>query len=1313
MLNSTLRMACDTVLRPFRRAHGGRSERTPGTLRPHGVSSPGSRHRPWSTLNPWLLAAVLAATPAGFVPDAPSACAGGVEATQVTKAQRDAIRACRALSVVVTATGDGGPRLVAYEESVRRGLMAAGFPLARDLAAADATLAITLKTTALSAEYGGGLLNLRRWTLYTGARVEGEMTFTAPGVEPLRLAIAGEEPTRSTVSLRLRWGDELVGSEYREKYGAPFEDAASGSRTGTHLAMLAALRHELPYEPIAEVCRRTSGRMRGEVLEALGSVADSRVVGVLMDALDTDDSEGAVRGLRAISGDYAVNELASALSRPSTAARALAVEALGRIGGPAAIRALAQAIRDPKIYPDVAGAVDRLGWSALPALEAAAAEPDVGTQCSSALLLARMAAADPGRPELLERVLPSLQSEHPMVQASLADALGRTPVARVVESLLPLLEARDPFVRDRALASLRSIAGDKGKSPEAWTRWWARSGRNWPQALPPPADPRDAYAPIFPLGSRDLAKARRSAADRVVAASLVRTGVGWLVAHQRADGGWSARANEPRAPGDIGVTALALLALLGSPVDSDHGVAGAAAAGAVRHLRAAQDSRGAIQGGDTVPRDYRAFNHAFATLALVEAYAVLGDLEARASAQKALTFAADARNPYFGWRYGVKPGDNDTAVTSCMILSLRAASVVNRNTTEAGLPAPFEIDSDAFEGARDWIDKMTDPDTGTTGYDIRGASVGRYQRYADLTPSPGLPDATTAMGAFVRQCVPRAQADARVNAQGVAICLKSSPEWKPGTERVDFVYWLFGSLAFSRLPDALEAKWDHSLVTALAAGQSKDGENAGSWDPVDAWGSAGGRVYSTAMSVRALQAPVLEGPPDLRRAQAMLTRTLEDERAPTEERIQAFRHLGVIDARGAEEHAIGLLRSGTTPFRLAALEFLARYAGGLAEIGTTDSGAAADRERTPSMMEEAARRLEDPDVDVRRAAVTAVRRMSEFVEGGAVRLQVALKDADESVRRLAIRALGELGPRAAAAAPSLAELARVDSAAMLIAVLESLPRIAPDGVPTLDTTEFGLGSADPWVRAQAAHALADFGASIELRTTLLQRALAAGDPRVAALALRGLGRIGGDAAIELASTHLNDPRPAVVREAADILCRVGTPTAGTHLLRALRSTSLATRAEAARGLARFGPMGRAGLPNLEKLLAPLGDRPAAEAAVAQGWALLAYARQGGAAELLLPAAKALLAGGDESARILAAEAVGELAGGGHGAAAELGSCARTGSAAAKLAAVLALGRLGADGAAAEKDLAQLALEASDAFLKAAAQHALTLIRGRK
>ena len=48
-------------------------------------------------------------------------------------------------------------------------------------------------------------------------------------------------------------------------------------------------------------------------------------------------------------------------------------------------------------------------------------------------------------------------------------------------------------------------------------------------------------------------------------------------------------------------------------------------------------------------------------------------------------------------------------------------------------------------------------------------------------------------------------------------------------------------------------KWEPRLMRALVPNQVDSGCARGSWDPVDAWGTAVGRVYATAMSALALE----------------------------------------------------------------------------------------------------------------------------------------------------------------------------------------------------------------------------------------------------------------------------------------------------------------------------------------------------------------------------------------------------------------------------------------------------------------------------
>ena len=54
----------------------------------------------------------------------------------------------------------------------------------------------------------------------------------------------------------------------------------------------------------------------------------------------------------------------------------------------------------------------------------------------------------------------------------------------------------------------------------------------------------------------------------------------------------------------------------------------------------------------------------------------------KGAAQKALDFISLSRNPYFVWRYGVKPGDNDSSVTGWMMMPLKSAKLINEDQKE-------------------------------------------------------------------------------------------------------------------------------------------------------------------------------------------------------------------------------------------------------------------------------------------------------------------------------------------------------------------------------------------------------------------------------------------------------------------------------------------------------------------------------------------------------------------------------------------------------------------------------------------------------
>jgi Squalene-hopene cyclase C-terminal domain len=346
-------------------------------------------------------------------------------------------------------------------------------------------------------------------------------------------------------------------------------------------------------------------------------------------------------------------------------------------------------------------------------------------------------------------------------------------------------------------------------------------------------------------------------------------GLRWLAAHQSPDGSWGAAdftqwcdgkpnpGERPDGAGgvayDVGVSGLALCAFLGAGYThrGNHEFAQVVRRG-LAFLRNCQDPEGCFGPRST---QHYIYNHATAALAMVEAYAMTESNIFKGSAQKALDFIGLTRNPYFVWRYGIKPGDNDSSVTGWMMMALKSAQLVNADAVKRGRPRPLTYDEDAFEGIQAWLDKMTDPDYGRVGYVTRGSGPARPQDLVDRFPGEKS-ESMTAVGVLARIFM---GADPRKDAmvqKGVTLMSKLPPTWNTNDGSIDMYYWYYATLALFQVGGAPWKAWDGAMSTSIVANQRKDGVYCGfkgSWDPVDPWGSDGGRVYSTALLTMCLE----------------------------------------------------------------------------------------------------------------------------------------------------------------------------------------------------------------------------------------------------------------------------------------------------------------------------------------------------------------------------------------------------------------------------------------------------------------------------
>lgn len=323
-------------------------------------------------------------------------------------------------------------------------------------------------------------------------------------------------------------------------------------------------------------------------------------------------------------------------------------------------------------------------------------------------------------------------------------------------------------------------------------------------------------------------------------------GLEWLSIHQSPDGRWDTDGFMSRgdpnkgalcdgkgsAMYDVGVTGLALLSYLGAGHTHREGQYKMTVRKGLKWLKSQQDAEGCFGSrGDP----HFTYNHAVAALAMAEAYGMTKSGLWKGPAQRGIDFVMASQNPYKAWRYGVRPGDNDTSVTGWMVMALKSAKM-------SGL----DVNDTALQWARDFVVSMTDEDTGRVGYTKRGERPVRAEGRLEQFPADES-EALTAVGIMTRIFAgedPRTSAAIKA---GNELMSKRLPVWEPKTGKVDMYYWYYASLALFQSGGPEWVAWSGKMKRSMADTQRTDGNFAGSWDPVGPWGEDGGRVYSTAL----------------------------------------------------------------------------------------------------------------------------------------------------------------------------------------------------------------------------------------------------------------------------------------------------------------------------------------------------------------------------------------------------------------------------------------------------------------------------------
>jgi len=341
----------------------------------------------------------------------------------------------------------------------------------------------------------------------------------------------------------------------------------------------------------------------------------------------------------------------------------------------------------------------------------------------------------------------------------------------------------------------------------------------------------------------------------------VEEGLDWLARHQTKEGTWDdgrladVCGEEPcpegRTPAKAtGLShALAILALVRAGVSTKSPKLGPNLKRAVDNLLSLQTPAGLL----AKTKWLSTLEHARFTLALAEVEISEPGLDGvKEAIEKAVKYLLAAQNPGMGWRFGIRPGDNDSTFTSFCLMALARART-------AGVNFPLTALTDGLT----FIDKVTDEVRGRTGAFSKG---GHGAVMADARTFKAVEE-PTALALAARILWSADPKEEEIVKRGFAVLWSDRPCWEKD-KRIYYNYWIAYSLAY-----ALKGGKDANhclagLAKMLLSKQEKKGCAKGSWPNLGAFSSQG-RVLSTArailslLNIRGVALPVPVKPSDL------------------------------------------------------------------------------------------------------------------------------------------------------------------------------------------------------------------------------------------------------------------------------------------------------------------------------------------------------------------------------------------------------------------------------------------------------------------
>jgi hypothetical protein len=332
----------------------------------------------------------------------------------------------------------------------------------------------------------------------------------------------------------------------------------------------------------------------------------------------------------------------------------------------------------------------------------------------------------------------------------------------------------------------------------------------------------------------------------------ITTGLQWLADHQDESGRWDSDGfMKHDAPGellctgpgnathDVGLTGLAMLAMLGDGNTLRSGPYKENLKRAAKWLQEQQDDNGRF--GTNASHDF-IYDHAIATYAMCEAYGLAQYKLLKQSAQKGINYLESHRNPYSVWRYQPRDNDNDISVTSWCLMACMSGEFFN-----------LQVNKNAVQLGATYLDQVSTPD-GRHGYTKAGEGSSRQPGDHGTRFPIEKCETLTAAGLFVRYFLGQDPKSTPVMNAAADLLLAKPPVWDEKTGSIDHYYWYYGTYAMFQKGGRHWQTWNKHLTAALLPHQQQEGNAKGSWDPVGVWADNGGRIYSTALSVLALEA---------------------------------------------------------------------------------------------------------------------------------------------------------------------------------------------------------------------------------------------------------------------------------------------------------------------------------------------------------------------------------------------------------------------------------------------------------------------------